>query len=131
MSQKSVEIARRACEAYISGNYEATLAAFDPAVAVDWTNRPEGGVYRGRGGVVEAMRTWTRTFEDWRLEIEGILDAGDSFYLVTREVGRGKGSGVPIEQTSHQVVTVRNGKIIHWQGFPSREKALEANGLSE
>jgi ketosteroid isomerase-like protein len=76
----------------------------------------------------EAMRTWTGTFEDWRMEVEEILDAGDCVYLVTREVGRG--SGVPIEQTSHQVVTLRNGKIIHWQGFSSRDEALEAAGLS-
>jgi ketosteroid isomerase-like protein len=131
MSQENVEVVRRTCEAYISGDYEACLAAFDPAVAVDWTTRPDGGVFRGRRGVAESMRTWTGTFEDWRLEIEEILDAGDCVYLVTREVGRGKGSGVPIERTSHHVVMVRNAKIIHWQGFPDRGKALAAAGLSE
>jgi ketosteroid isomerase-like protein len=130
MSEENVEVVRRTIEAYMSGDNEAALAAFDPAVAFDWKAlRPDGRVFRGSGGVAEAMRDWSGTFEDWRMEIEEILDAGDCVFVVTHDVGRGKGSGIPIEQTAYQVVTLRNGKIIHWQGFPRRDQALEAAGL--
>jgi ketosteroid isomerase-like protein len=108
MSQENVEIVRRTIEAYISGDNEAALAAFDPAVALDWKAlRPDGRVFRGSGGVAEAMRDWSGTFEDWRMEIEEIVDAGDCVFVETHDVGRGKGSGIPIEQTAYQVVTLR------------------------
>jgi ketosteroid isomerase-like protein len=132
MSEENVEIVRRMLEAYMSGDNEAALAAFDPAVAFDWTVRPDGGaVFRGREGVAEAMRTWSGAFEDYRIEAEEIVDAGDCVFVAIRDVGRGKGSGAVVEQRGYSLVTLRNGKIVHWQGFLSREKALEAAGLSE
>jgi ketosteroid isomerase-like protein len=131
MSQENVEVVRRTLEAYASGDNETALAMLDPAVVIDWTTRPDGGVFRGREGVVEAMRTWTGTFEDWTFEPKGIIDADDCVLLVSREIGRGKGSGVEIERTGASVITLRNGKIIHWQGFNNRDEAFKAAGLRE
>jgi uncharacterized protein len=131
MSEENVEVVRRMLEAYALGDNEAALAAFDPDVVFDQSIRPDGGIFHGRDGLAEAMRTWTGTFENWRLEVEKIIDAGDRVLVIGHEFGRGKGSGAETQQTTYQVYTVRNGKIVHLKGHLDKEKALEAAGLSE
>jgi hypothetical protein len=58
MSEENVEIVRRHIDAYESGDYEASLAAYHPELVCDASARPEGRVYRGREGVAEAIRVW-------------------------------------------------------------------------
>ena len=133
MSQENVEIVRRMLEAYVSGDFETALAAYDPEVEFDVSIRPEGGVYRGHDGVVEAVRSWTGTWDDYRVEVEEIIDAGgDRVLLVDRQTGRGKGSAAPLDQQTFWVYTIRAGKIIRVKWLPTREQAFrEAAGLSE
>jgi len=45
--------------------------------------------------------------------------------------GRGKGSGITMDDTDGHVFTIRDGKIVRWRGFNDRKEALEAAGLSE
>ena len=131
MSQENVEIVRRCVEAYLAGDNEDALAAYDAEVEFDVSLRPEGQIYRGRAGVAEAMRVWIGTWEDWRVDIEDIADAGDRVLVTLRESGRGKGSGIEIDQRVFGVFTLRDGKIIRWKAFLDRDQALEAAGLSE
>ena len=51
--------------------------------------------------------------------------------VITRESGRGKGSGLDINQDIHALFTIRDAMIIRWQAFLDRGEALEAAGLSE
>jgi hypothetical protein len=62
MSQENVEVVRRHIDAYLSGDYEAALEAYHPEVVCDATVRPEGRVYWGREGVIEAFRVWRGTW---------------------------------------------------------------------
>jgi ketosteroid isomerase-like protein len=131
MSEENVEIVRRHIEAYLAGDNEAALAAYDPEVEFDVSIRPEGHVYRGPDGIVEAVRTWTGTWEDYKIEVEEIIDAGENVLVVDRQTGRGKGSGVPLDQQTFWVYSLRDGKIVRVVWLPTREEALKAAGLSE
>src|SRR3954452_3788612 len=131
MSQENVEIVRRHMQAVLSGDYAAALADYDPEVEFDASVRPEGHVYRGREGVAEAMRVWSGTWEDWNVEVKEIIDAGDRVLMLARESGRGRGSGIGIDQLTFAVFTLRHGTIVHWKGFVDRDQALEAVGLRE
>jgi uncharacterized protein len=131
MSQENVEIVRRHLEAYLSGDNETTLSYYDPEVEFDARARPGGQVYRGHEGVAEAMRVWVGAWEDWKFEVEEIIDAGDRVLVIGRESGRGRGSGVEIDQPNFIVFTLRDGRIVRWQGFVHRGPALEAAGFSE
>jgi uncharacterized protein len=130
MSQDNVEIVRRHMDAYRSGNYAAALAAYHPEVVCDATVRPEGRVYRGREGVAEAIRVWAGTWDDWRWEIEELIDAGDRVLMVVRESGRGKGSGVKVVQQTFWIYRLRDGQIVHATVLVDRGKALQAAGVS-
>ena len=110
MSRENVEIVRGLLDALIGGDYETGLAALDPDVEFDMSIRPDGGVARGH---------------------EGVVDAGDQVLAVHRESGRGKGSGVPLSQTTFCVYTLRDRKVVRVEAFHTREVALEAAGLSE
>ena len=45
--------------------------------------------------------------------------------------GRGKGSGVPLENDITFVFTLRDGAIVRWQMFHTDDEAREALGLGE
>jgi ketosteroid isomerase-like protein len=105
MSQQNVEVVRRAYNAYLSGNYETALAAYHPEVVFDVTVL--GSVYRGREGVAKAIRRWTGTWSDWKVEVEELIDAGDRVLAVVRASGRGKGSGVDVAQRTFWTFSLR------------------------
>src|SRR4051794_30884905 len=126
MSQENVEIIRRHLEAYLSGDNETALSHYDAEVEFDATARPEGRIYRGHEGVVEAMRVWRGAWEDWKFEVEEVIDSGDRVLVIGRESGRGKGSGVEIDQPTFLVFTLRDRSIVRWQGFVHRAPAIEA-----
>jgi ketosteroid isomerase-like protein len=129
MSEENVEIVRRHIDAYGSGDYDAALAAYHPEVVCDATVRPEGRIYRGREGVAEAIRVWAGTWDEWRWEIEELIDAREKVLMVVREFARGKGSGVNVVQQTFWVYTLRGGQIVHAEVLVDRDKALEAAGL--
>jgi ketosteroid isomerase-like protein len=131
MSEENVEIVRRSAEAVEAGDYEAALAPYHPEVVFDATLRPEGRVFHGRDGVVEAMREWIGTWEDWRIETTDYLDAGDKVVSIGRESGRGKGSGLVIDHQVFVVFTLRDGQIVRWKGFLDKDQALTDAGLAE
>ena len=52
-------------------------------------------------------------------------------FVVATNHGRGKASGVPVEQRVAYVYTVREGKVSEMQVWSDRGAALKAAGLSE
>jgi ketosteroid isomerase-like protein len=131
MSEENVEIVRRHIDAYLAGDYKAAIAAYDPEIEYDVSIRPEGRVYRGHAGIVEALRTWAGTWDEWKAEIEEIIDAGDDVLVFDHQTGRGKGSGVPLDQHTSMIYSLREGKIVRVTWFRTRREGLEAVGLSE
>jgi uncharacterized protein len=131
MSQENVEIVQRIYDAYLAGDFETAFALIDPDVTFDVSIRPEGEVYRGHRGVAEALRTWTGTWEAFRMEVQELIDAGEHVIGVEHQSGRGRGSGLPLSQVYFSVFTVGGGKVTRITWFQKRADALEAAGLSE
>jgi ketosteroid isomerase-like protein len=131
MSQENVEIVRSIYGAYASGEFDAALSLVDPDVTFDVSIRPEGKVYRGHEGVAEGLRTWTGTWEGFRMEVQELIDAGDRVVAIEHQSGRGRGSGVSLSHTYASVFSLRDGKVTRITWFQSRVEALEAVGLAE
>ena len=67
-----------------------------------------------------------------RNELDRIIELDDGRVLVfDRQIGRGRASGVVMEQEVASLFTFRSGKIVRWDGYWDRADALEAAGLSE
>jgi len=64
-------------------------------------------------------------------EVDEWIDAGDDVIAVLRSLGRGKRSGVPVEQRQSHVWTLRDGKLRRLRIYPSKTEALKVVGLEE
>ena len=131
MSQENVEIARQAIEAWNAGDMDALRALYDPEAVMrnppDWA---EPGPYLGRDAI---MRQFSQVREIWPEENffdrVDLLDAGDR--VVAQVDFHGGTRGLPLTADMAWVYTMRHGLIVSLELFPSREKALEAAGLTE
>lgn len=102
----------------------------DPEAEWDWLFSPE--TFRGREQLLLAVADYLETVDDWRVEIEELIDAGrDRVLAIGRVVARGKGSGAPVLQPIFSAFTLRNGKVARFEDHTERAKAVEAAGLSE
>ena len=80
----------------------------------------------------EAMADWPSQWEDFRMELVEVLDAGADVYVsTTRHRGHGRESGIEMDFNVFYVHRLRDGKLARLEMFFSREQALEAAGLSE
>jgi ketosteroid isomerase-like protein len=71
-------------------------------------------------------------WEEFRMEPDEVVGAGDRVVAIGRWVGRGAGSGVMIEQPVADVFTLQDGRVVRTEiGFTDRAEALEAAGLSD
>ena len=92
----------------------------------------EGGSHRGTSG----YRDWllkTQDFLEWETRVERVTEIDtDRVLAITPIKIRGKSSGVALrEERVASIVTVRGGKIVRTELYPSPEEALEAVGLAE
>jgi ketosteroid isomerase-like protein len=87
-----------------------------------------GERFHGPEGVAEAVRRWTGAWAEFEFDVQELIDAGDRVVMVLRQVGRGKGSGAPVEMTMGWLYELRDGKIVRVSMFADREEALAAAG---
>jgi len=67
--------------------------------------------------------------EDVRFEAERLWEAGDAVVAIVRLAARGKQTGIPVEQRSAQVWTIRDGRALRAQTFSKLAEAFAAVGL--
>jgi uncharacterized protein len=131
MSQENMEIVRAAFDAYFRGDMESALGFVDPEIVVTQRSElPDAAPRHGHAGVVEAIAVWPDQWDDYQLEIVEIRDAGEHVIVRSHHRGRGKGSGVDVEDEIWYVFAFRNGKVAEWRMFGAEREALEAVGRS-
>jgi ketosteroid isomerase-like protein len=139
MSQENVEIVRAVLDAFMAGLQRGEFTgAGDTGLMADdyeWVAPPEVaglGVYRGREGFLDFMRTWTEDFEDWSVRLDRLIDApGDRVVAFMQQSGTGKGSGVAVDLDYGAVVDLHDGQVVRISLYMTRQQALKAAGLSE
>jgi ketosteroid isomerase-like protein len=136
MSQENVEIVRRGYEQFAAGDIEgvATLFAEEAELAdvggLGLAGSAAGTRY-GPEGFIRASADTQETFEDYRVEPQEFIDAGEAVVVLVRVTGRGKASGAHMEMHVAHLWVFRNGKVIRGDVYRTREEALEAAGLRE
>ncbi len=131
MSKENVEIVRRAYEAFNRRDFDDALADVDDEVGWAPIFSVETALLEGKNAVRAA---WARQFEafDVTIEPEEITSLDESrVIVVARWSGRGSVSGAPFATTGVQICTIREGRLVRLDSYPSREEALDAAGLSE
>jgi ketosteroid isomerase-like protein len=87
---------------------------------------------RGR----EAGRAWLANLlqsevVDFEPEPEEFIDVGDAVVVPTKQAALGMGSGARVTNRLVYVYGFRGGKVVYFDAFDTKEKALEAVGLSD
>jgi uncharacterized protein len=134
VSEQNVEALRRAGAA-VKGNDPAILdALLDQDVVWQISSTKAAPDLRGTYNGIEEVRAffvrWEQAWERWDWEHREMASAGDHVIARMHVSARGRHSGIEIEGDTWQVWTFRDGKVIRYRDFDSREAALEAAGPS-
>ena len=131
MSQENVVVVQRMWDAFLKADFETALSFYDPDVEWDGTNLPDGQVGRGYEAIMDHLTRWADQWDEWTVEVEGVLDAGSEHVVVIfREKGRSN-SGLIMDERHAELYSLRGGKVVRRQGFSDPNEALEAVGLRE
>jgi ketosteroid isomerase-like protein len=134
VSRENLKIVLRAyAHRQAAGDFRDDLYA--PNFVWDMSNFqgwPEQRIYEGIEEARRFIREWASAFEDWKIEVERLYDAGgDKVVGIVRQRGRSKASGLPVDMLFAQVFTVQDGKETRMEMYSDPAEALKAVGLDE
>jgi limonene-1,2-epoxide hydrolase len=132
MSQENVELLRRGMEeANRVGISEVNPRLYyHPDVEYLPLRSATEGKYRGIAGIERFNADTEEVFEKFELHYE-FLDLGERVLAWGVIRVRARGSGIETDIATGGVFEFRDGKIVRWEDFGSKEKALKALGLAE
>jgi ketosteroid isomerase-like protein len=131
MGRENIEIVQGVIDGWLRGD-PATLDLISPDVVyVAPPTMPGGKTYHGHQGVLEWVVDWRREWIDYELEVERLEDLGDQVITVERNHATGKRSGVEVDMQTFSLWTLRDGKVVRWEGFPTEEEANAAAGQAD
>ncbi|HEV7461170.1 MAG TPA: nuclear transport factor 2 family protein [Solirubrobacteraceae bacterium] len=130
MSQENVEIVRRAFEAWDRRDYDAAASHFSADLEIDASDRIlNPAVYTGIDGARRFRSEIAEAWDEFHVEVEDLLPAGDEVVALVRSIARGPSSGAEVESRAAWVVDVREQKVTRLRLYRDRGQALEAAGL--
>ena len=136
VSRENVELVRRVFNAAQRGDTGAVLSLYDPDVVWDASRTTRGAItgrsVRGREELLKWLREWYGAWETVDDELEEVIDAGDDTVIsVMLQRGRGRRSGIELENRLAAVWTIRAGQVVRVVWLPSREQAVEIAGAED
>ena len=115
-------------------DFESLAELLDPEVEF----RSIVGAVEGEAAYtgIDGLRKWAEevdaVWEDWYQEVVDFREVSESQAVaVIRATGRARGSGVPLDTCTGNVLTWRHGKGWRNEAYSDPSQALEAAGLSE
>lgn len=129
MSERNLQIARRAYEAFNLDGVDAILEFLDPQI--EWRTWERFGrgprVYHGHEGVRQVMQSiFYDNFDDFSVEPLEFIDAGVAVVVLVELSGKAKGTGEETRFELAQVWTSRGELAARLDVYSSREAALAA-----
>jgi ketosteroid isomerase-like protein len=129
MSRETVEVVRRALEAWNTGGWSSPEEEFHSEVELGGPDVPE--VFSGHDGLRRFRDDILSVWDYFHITPERFIERGDDVVVLARGRGRGRGSGIEFDQPIAYVFTLQEGTIARLLIFQDPKKALEAVGLRE
>jgi ketosteroid isomerase-like protein len=131
MSERNLEVVRRGLAAFNEGNLDVLSELADPSY--EWHTAkelPGSRVARGLEDVRDFMDEFLEQWDEYRLDVDRVIDAGDDLVLVLGRVEAiGVGSGVPLKTPVAYLSTLRDGKLVRTQVFLDQRAAAAEAGV--
>ena len=133
MSQQNVELVRRAFGVVtIPGDPDAMIVASHPDFEMHLVGvGGEPVYYAGASGIREFFRDVAQSWESFCFKATDLRDLGDRVLVLGHVRGRGRVSGVEVDDRWAWIVELREGRAASLRGFLDHREALEAAGLRE
>jgi uncharacterized protein len=134
MSQQNVESVRSLYAAFGGLAEGGDIASFVIAhFAPDCEYHPveEEEAIRGHGAMVGWIERWFEAWDEFRVDIDELIEAGDLIVAALTVHGHGAVSGIRVNQRFFHVWDLRDGKALRQREYLERGEALEAAGLRE
>jgi ketosteroid isomerase-like protein len=133
MSEENVELVRRG---YV--HRQATGEFLEEIIAPDFVwdmstfrGWPEQQLYEGIDEARAFITNWLDAFDDWKIEVETLHDAGEKVVAVVRQWGTAKSTGLTVDMRLAQVYTVKDGLETRMEMYADPAAALKVVGLEE
>jgi ketosteroid isomerase-like protein len=127
---ENVEIVKRGFAAFDQGGVEALLEFihedFEASTPPGLASEPD--TYVGHDGVRRYFDSFNEVMEDIRWESHSFREVGDKVVVEFTLYARGRSTGLEFGQPAVQVWTLRDGKGIGLELYPTLEEALAAAG---
>jgi ketosteroid isomerase-like protein len=133
VSQENIDLVRGAFALMtIPGDPGPMIAASGPGFEMHLVGVGGGPAhYAGANGIREFFRDVAESWEFFRFEATDLRDLGDLVLVLGEVSGRGRVSGVDVDDRWGWIVELRQGKAANLRGFLDQREALEAAGLEE
>jgi ketosteroid isomerase-like protein len=127
MSQENVAAAKEAYKAFGQGDIAGAVAGMDEnAEWVTSDELPLGGTLHGREEIAQAWASIPDYFDEFSVEPDEFIDAGDVVIVHGMQHARAKDTGVAFDCPYLQLLRMRDGKTIRGEFFADSAKALHA-----
>ena len=130
MSQENVELLQRLQSDWNDGEPTVDASAYDPDVVFLPRRAATQGGYRGLSGIEEFITDTFEVFDKFELHSD-YKDLGDRVLAWGTLHVRARGSGIETDIEIGGLFEFREGRIVRWEDFGSKDKALDAAGLQE
>jgi len=133
MSQQNIELVKRLLDVYNERSFVENVDLIDPDIVWDMSRvqLPDTISASGPSGFLAFIEGWEEGFASERMDAEEIIDAGDRVVVVIHHRARGRISHIKTHQHFAMVWTLREGRAVRMEVYPTREEAMKAVGLSE
>ena len=131
MSRENVEAVQRGYE-HFNRTHTPLYELLDPNA--EWhtaSDLPDTGTHRGHDGIAALFSEWVGSFEDFRADVQELLDSGEYVVVWCVLRGRARDSGATVELPEGHVWKFREGKAVEVREYRSKGEALEAAGIKE
>ena len=122
------DLVHRAFEAFNRRDLEAVLELCDPEIVVHDPGRT-GAEFKGREKLGEFWSEWLENFDSYSVELRELRETDRGLLAICRQAGKGKASGVEIEDNLFQLYAIRDGRFAEYWIFADREQAFRSAGL--
>ena len=132
MSEENVNILRRGYEAFNRGDIDTVMGLMDPNIEwqePDVEGLPQRGTHHGPEDVANnVFGAIVGNWDSFQAVPEDFMDAGDRVVVLGHLAGTGKASGRTLDAPYAHVLTLRDGKAVHFRAYADTANALQSLG---
>jgi ketosteroid isomerase-like protein len=114
-------------EEWARGDYSGHADVFHPEMKAETFGMGEPIRSETYDEFIATMREWLSTWErPFKIEAEELIQEGERILALIRWRGRGKGSGVAVDDRGAHLWTFRDGKVVRYETFRDPDEARVA-----